>query len=144
MTLIRYRPLFDLSTEFRTLHDELNRFLQAPDSLPQVGFVPAAELSETPDAVHLCLELPGMNKEDLNVEVTATSVRVSGERKSESHSESQGLKRSEFRYGTFERTIPLPVEVLNTEVTADYTNGILNLSLPKRMDETKKVHKVQF
>ena len=37
MTLIRYRPLLDLSTEFRTLHDELNRFLQAPDSLPQVA-----------------------------------------------------------------------------------------------------------
>ena len=144
MSLIRYRPLFDLTTEFRTLQDELNRLLQENAPLPQLGFVPAAELSETNEALHLHLELPGINKEDVNVEVTLNSVRVSGERKTQNHSESQGMKRSEFRYGAFERVISLPVEVVNTEVVADYTNGILHLTLPKRMDESQKAHKVQW
>ncbi len=144
MALVRYRPLFDLATEFRSLNDELNRLFHEASPLPEVGFVPAAELSETDEKIEVRLELPGMNKEDLTVEVTADAVRVSGERKSETHSESLGVKRSEFRYGSFERVINLPKEVVNTEVQADYTNGILTLSLPKRVHESQKVHKVQL
>ena len=144
MALVRYRPLFDLATEFRTLNDELNRLFQDGSPMPEVGFTPAAELSETATDIQVRVELPGMSKDDLNVEATASSVRISGERKSESHSESQGIKRSEFRYGSFERVINLPVEVLHTEVVASYTDGILSLTLPKRIDDSQKVHKVEL
>jgi len=144
MALVRYRPVFDLATEFRSLTDELNRLFHDASPLPEVGFVPAAELSETEDAFTLRLEVPGMNREDLNIEVTANSIRISGERKQELHNETQGVLRSEFRYGSFERIITLPKDVMNTEVQADYQNGILTLHLPKRIDESQKVYKVQW
>jgi len=144
MALVRYRPVFDLATEFRSLTDELNRLFQDTSSLPEVGFIPAAELSETEDAFTLRLEVPGMNREDLNIEVTSNSVRISGERKPEIHHETQGVQRSEFRYGSFERIITLPKDVMNTEVQADYQNGILTLHLPKRIDESQKVYRVQW
>ncbi len=144
MALIHYRPLFDLASNFRSLEDELNRIFTEVSPAHDAGFVPAAELSETPENLELRLELPGIKKEDLNVEVMADSVRISGDRKSTTHVNNQGFKRSEFRYGSFERVIGLPMEVVNTDVQAHYEDGILTLTLPKRIDEGKKPYKVQL
>ena len=110
--------------------------------LTKFSRVPAAELTETEEALHLKLEVPGMEASDLDVEVTADSVSISGERKEESQSEEKGLTRSEFRYGSFSRVIPLPVEIENTNVTAEYKDGILNLTLPKVEAEKTQVVKV--
>ena len=52
--------------------------------------------------------------------------------------------RSEFRYGKFSRVIPLPVRIQNTNVTAEYKDGILNLTLPKAEEEKNKVVKVNL
>jgi HSP20 family protein len=106
--------------------------------------VPAAELTETDDAVHLKLEVPGMEAKDLDVQVMADRVAISGERKSETKTEEDGKTRSEFRYGKFSRVIPLPVRIQNTNVTADYKDGILNLTLPKSEEEKNKVVKVNL
>lgn len=106
--------------------------------------VPAAELTETDDAVHLKLEVPGMEAKDLDVQVMADRVAISGERKSETKTEEDGRTRSEFRYGKFSRVIPLPVRIQNTNVTADYKDGILNLTLPKSEEEKNKVVKVNL
>lgn len=106
--------------------------------------VPAAELSETEEALHLKLEIPGIKAADLNVEVMAKSVAISGERKSETKSEEKGKTRSEFHYGKFQRVIPLPVKIQNTNVTAEYKDGILNLTLPKAEEEKNKVVKVNL
>ncbi len=66
----------------------------------------------------------------------------SGERKEESKSEEKGVTRSEFRYGSFSRVIPLPVEIQNSNVTAEYKDGILNLTLPKVEEEKTQVVRV--
>jgi HSP20 family protein len=102
--------------------------------------VPAAELTETDDAVHLKLEVPGIEAKDLDVQVMADRVAISGERRSEINEKT----RSEFRYGKFSRVIPLPVRIQNTNVTADYKDGILNLTLPKSEEEKNKVVKVNL
>ncbi len=57
-------------------------------------------------------------------------------------SEEKGVTRSEFRYGSFSRVIPLPVEIQNSNVTAEYKDGILNLTLPKVEEEKTQVVKV--
>jgi HSP20 family protein len=106
--------------------------------------VPAAELTETDDAVHLKLEVPGMEAKDLDVQVMVDRVAIAGERKSETKSIEDGRTRSEFRYGKFSRVIPLPVRIQNTNVTADYKDGILNLTLPKSEEEKNKVVKVNL
>ena len=106
--------------------------------------IPAAELTETDDALHLKLEVPGMSAKDLDIQVMADRVAIAGERKSGTKSEENGRTRSEFRYGKFQRVIPLPARIQNTNVTADYKDGILNLTLPKSEEEKNKVVKVNL
>ncbi|MEO0458760.1 MAG: Hsp20/alpha crystallin family protein [Cyanobacteria bacterium P01_A01_bin.114] len=143
-TLIRWNPWQEVST----LERQLNRLFEdtlAPMSASEFGNfakVPAAELNETDEALYLKLELPGIKAEDLDIEVTERAVAIRGERKSEQTAEENGAARSEFYYGKFERVIPLSARVENTEVTADYRDGILNLVLPKTAQERNKVVKV--
>jgi len=147
MALIRWEPF----REVESLQKEMNRLLDriVPTDVgngEKVGlsFIPAAEMTETPEAVQLKLEIPGMEAKDLNVEVTADSLTINGERKSEIKTEEEGFTRTEFRYGKFHRVIPLPVQVDNSNVTAEYKDGILNLTLPKAEEEKNKVVKVSI
>jgi HSP20 family protein len=154
MAIVRYNPW----QEMNALQRQLNRLFD--DALtPNLGgefgnldSFPAAELTETEDAVHLKLEVPGMSASDLDIQVTVDHVSIAGERKSETKIEENGKTRlsegvsfrTEFRYGKFQRVIPLPVRIQNTNVTADYKDGILNLTLPKAEEEKNKVVKVNL
>ncbi|HEY9782114.1 MAG TPA: Hsp20/alpha crystallin family protein [Leptolyngbyaceae cyanobacterium] len=146
MALVRWEPL----REFVGLQRDMNRLF---DSLAQTGdsslasdvaFIPAAEIQETPEAIHLKLEVPGMEAQDLDVQVTAEAVSINGERKSETKTEEKGVTRSEFRYGSFRRVIPLPARIKNDQVQAQYKNGVLSLTLPKAEAEKNKVVKVNL
>ncbi len=145
MAIVRYSPW----SEMNSLQKELNRMLDdvlVPTNFADFGNfsqVPTAELTETKEALILKLELPGIKVADLNIEATAKSVSISGERKSEVKSEGEKT-RSEFRYGSFQRVIPLPLQIQNTQVKADYKNGILYLTLPKAESEKNKVVKVSL
>ncbi|MBD6615626.1 Hsp20/alpha crystallin family protein [Komarekiella sp. 'clone 1'] len=145
MTLVRWNPW----QEFNTMQRQINRLFDE-DTLPSAfverGFsrVPAAELKETEDAIHLKLELPGIEAKDLDLQVTQNAVYLSGERKSEAKTEDKGVIKSEFHYGKFQRVIPLSVRIQNTNVTAEYKDGILNLTLPKAEEEKNKVVKVNL
>jgi HSP20 family protein len=94
--------------------------------------------------MYLKLEVPGMEAKDIDIQVMVDRVAILGERKSEIKSEENGKTRSEFRYGKFQRVIPLAARIQNTNVTADYKNGILSLTLPKAEEEKNKVVKVSL
>ncbi|MUH00890.1 Hsp20 family protein [Scytonema sp. UIC 10036] len=138
MTLIRYNPWQELNAIQRLFEET-----RVPFERDFVK-VPAAELTQTDDAVYLKLELPGMDAKDLDIQVTENTISISGERKSETKNEDKGMTRTEFHYGKFQRVIPLPVKVQNTDVTAEYKDGILNLTLPKKEEEKNKVVKVNL
>ena len=150
MALVRYNPWQEMSS----LQRQLNRLFD--DALTNDNWgdfsnlskVPAAELTETDDALHLKLEVPGMEAKDLDIQVMADRVAISGERKSEIKEKTRLCGavsfRTEFRYGKFQRVIPLPARIQNTNVTADYKDGILNLTLPKAEEEKNKVVKVNL
>ena len=147
MALIRWEPF----REVESLQKEMNRLFDrlVPTDVGNgekmgLSFIPAAEITETPEAVQIKLEIPGMEAKDLNLEVTANSLTINGERKSEIKTEEEGFTRTEFRYGKFHRVIPLPVQVDNNNVTAEYKDGILNLTLPKAEEEKNKVVKVSI
>ena len=131
-----------------TLQAEMNRLFHqlSPSGNGDsefMAFMPSAELEDTPEAIHLKLEIPGLEAKDLDIQVSEQSVSISGERKSETKTEEKGAVRSEFRYGKFERIIPLPVQVKTDAAQAEYKNGILTLDLPKSTEEKKKVVKVE-
>ncbi|MHC0063097.1 Hsp20/alpha crystallin family protein [Nostoc sp. UIC 10890] len=145
MTLVRWNPWRDIDT----LQNQINSLFEdtrLPSAFLERGLskVPAAEIQETEDAIHLKLELPGIEAKDLDVQVTEDAVYVSGERKSETKTEEKGVTRSEFHYGKFQRVIPLSASIQNTNVQADYKDGILNLILPKTEQEKNKVVKVNL
>ena len=102
-----------------------------------VNFVPPAEIQETSTTVYLNLEIPGINPQDLDMQVTVEAVTVSGERKSQFTAEEKGKFRSEFRYGQFQRVIPQPTRIQNTKVEAEYKNGILKLTLKQKPSNIK-------
>lgn len=145
MALIRWEPL----REVDTLQRQMNRLFD--NLIPTTGtenggvsFMPAAEMQETADAIHLKLEVPGLEAKDLDVQVTAEAVSISGERKSETKTEKNGVTRSEFRYGKFQRVIPLTCQIQKDKVQAEYKNGVLTLTLPKAESEKNKVVKVNI
>lgn len=148
MTLVRYNPW----QEFTALQSQINRLFEenlafAPQLLWETASnlkIPAAELSQTDEAIHLKLEIPGIEAKDLDIQVTEQAVYVSGERKSETKTAQKSLTRSEFRYGKFQRVIPLPAKIQNTKVTAEYKDGILKLTLPKTEAQKNQVVKVNL
>lgn len=143
MTLVRWNPnreLDSLQREMNRLFDDV--FTLAPRQSAVSGFTPAAEIEEHGDTYHLRLEVPGISKDDLDIQVTAKTVSISGERKSSTQSEENGVTRSEFHYGSFSRVIPLPGRIDHQNVAADYSDGILSLTLPKAEEEKNKVVKV--
>lgn len=145
MALVRWNPWRELNT----LQSQIDRLLDetlTPANSWERGLlrVPPAEIKETEEAIHLKLEVPGLEAKDLDVQVTENAVSISGERKSETKTEESGKTHSEFHYGKFQRVIPLPARIQNTNVTAEYKDGILNLTLPKTDQEKNKVVKVNL
>jgi HSP20 family protein len=154
MAIVRWEPFRDIERwepfhEMERLQRQMNRLFDrlAPSGNGEAGeiaFMPSAEMEETADAIHLKLEIPGLEAKDLEVQVTDEAVSISGERKSETKTEEKGMFRSEFRYGRFERVIPLPSRIQNDKVQAEFKNGILNLTLPKLEEEKHKVVKINL
>ena len=96
-----------------------------------IAFVPNIEIQETADILYLNLEVPGMESEDFQVQASEAVVFVRGYRALRPTIHPRVTVNSEFRYGGFERVIPLPVRIQKNKVRAEYINGILSIILPK-------------
>ena len=147
MAIVRFNPFREMETmqrQMNRLFDEVMSYGTTGESSESISFVPAAEIQDSPDAIKLRMELPGIEPNDLDVQVSAEAVSVRGERKSEIKSDDRGIHRSEFRYGSFQRVIPLPSRVQNQQVQAEFKNGVLCLTLPKAEEEKNRVVKVNL
>lgn len=140
----RWEPFHDIGSLRQEMDRMFDRFMAGFDGgHERSSFIPSAEMDETDKEIHLKLEVPGLDAKDLDVSVTEDSVSIKGERQTESKTEEEGMVRSEFRYGTFERIIPLPAPVQSDKTNAEYKNGILHLTLPKAEGERKRIVKVK-
>ena len=147
MAIVRFNPFREMETmqrQMNRLFDEVMSYGTTGESSESISFVPAAEIQDSPDAIKLRMELPGIEPNDLDVQVSAEAVSVRGERKSEIKSDDRGIHRSEFRYASFQRVIPLPSRVQNQQVQAEFKNGVLCLTLPKAEEEKNRVVKVNL
>jgi HSP20 family protein len=103
---------------------------------------PSVDVSETDKEIKVTAELPGMDEKDVNVELTDDALNISGEKKTEKEEKDKNYYRSERSYGSFHRTIPLPVEVDKDKVQAAFKKGILTVNLPKTVSaqaNTKRI-----
>jgi HSP20 family protein len=93
-------------------------------------FSPPVEIFEREGHLVVRADLPGLTKDDVHVEVTDEALTIEGERRSEHEERQGGFFRSERRYGTFHRQIPLPEGVNPDQVKASFKDGVLEVSMP--------------
>lgn len=142
MALVRWDPFREIDEIQREMNRMFDRLMARPAETDAYTFVPAVEMQDDPETITLKLELPGLNPNDLDIQATAEAVSISGERRFEKRSEDKGVTRTEFRYGRFQRVIPLPNRIKHDQVKAEYKDGILTLTLPKADSEKAQVVKV--
>lgn len=103
----------------------------------------AVDMYETDDAVVVKASLPGVKPEDLDISVTGDSLTIRGETKREEEVKEENYIRRERFYGSFCRTLPLPVPVVADDAEAEFENGVLTLTLPKAEEVKPKSIKVK-
>ncbi len=138
MTMItRIDPFRELASFFENFTEPTGK-----DQLTAGTFVPPVDVYEDEHNLVLKLEIPGINEEDLDVQVENSTLTVKGERKFEKEEKEESFHRIERRYGSFQRTFRLP-NTINTEaVEAHYDKGILKITLGKRAEAKPKQIKV--
>jgi HSP20 family protein len=97
--------------------------------------LPRLEMAEADDTLILKAEIPGVDPDNLEVSVTAQTLTIKGNQQTRSEKDSPGGTRMERRYGSFSRTVRLPVKVDTNAVEATYRKGILNIVLVKQKPE---------
>ena len=140
MAIVRWNPYSEIDA-FRTQLDRLfNEMAAANTSI----WKPAIELHNAEDHFVLKVQLPGLEAKDIEIEATRDSVMLKGTIRQNSENEKNNRRYSEFYYGTFQRTVKLPIAIQNERVQADFQNGILTLTLPKVEEAVNRVVKVNL
>jgi len=106
------------------------------------AFTPHVDVSETDKEIKVSAELPGMDEKDIDVSLTRDTLTIKGEKKEEKEDKGKDYYRMERSYGSFTRSVPLPVEVDTDKVQASFKKGVLEITLPKTaraIQETKKI-----
>jgi HSP20 family protein len=104
---------------------------------------PAIDLDETDDEVLVTADLPGLDPDDFSVEITGERLVIRGEKKHESSQEGRSYRYHERRYGAFVRAFQLPCEVDADKAKANYSRGVLRITLPKTERAKAKRVKIQ-
>ncbi|MBE6453442.1 MAG: Hsp20/alpha crystallin family protein [Alphaproteobacteria bacterium] len=106
---------------------------------------PKIEVSENKNNVMITAELPGVDEKDIDLEISANGyLTISGEKRNEQTTSTNGGYFSEISYGHVSRTIPLPWDIEYNKATANYNNGILSITLPKSNADKNKRQKINI
>jgi len=137
MSLIRYsRPnAREISRSFNEL---MNEFFEPMTTRVEAGFTPRVDICENEKTFIFQVELPGVKKEDIQVELEKGILRVHGERKEEHEEQGMQMLRAERFYGSFDRSFHLPDGLDEENIQAQYENGVLRLTLSKQEKAIKK------
>lgn len=131
-SLNRWDPFQDMLTLREAMNQLLEESVVRPGATRNTqGFVPALDLSETPDAFHVELAVPGLKPENLDLTFENNVLTIKGEIRQENQDSKRNFHRVERRYGTFQRTLTLPTTVNPEAISADLSNGVLTLVIPK-------------
>ena len=128
-SMLSLSPFRALRDEFDQMFNRLSSDWNGSSLISE--FSPACDLSETPDAFQVRLDVPGIKPDDIHIEVTDNSVRISGQRKEEKEEKGKTYHRVERRSGEFSESMVLPCSVKEDRVEADYHDGVLTVTLPK-------------
>lgn len=143
MMLVRWQP-FERMDSLRRQLDQVFDEMTENSTRKEANWYPAVELIDTPDNLLLHVQLPGIDRNNIEIQVARDSVLISGEHSYPQQPEKANWLHSEFAYGKFRRLISLPVAIENDQVHADFQNGILTLTLPKIAQARRHIVKVNL
>lgn len=128
----------DASRELEHMSDQLNRLLARrstalgqDEAMAVAQWVPAIDVVEADSAFQVRADLPGVEKEQVNVSIDKGVLLIAGHREREKEMESQGYHRTECPYGRFARSLRLPDSVDEAKLTAELRSSLLTVHLPK-------------
>lgn len=129
-------PSFDPWRELRSLHERMDQLLsstfgRAGDS-GRMPWSPPVSVSESNGSIHVTVELPGLEKEDIDLELDENALTVRGEKKAEREEKDEHRYVVERQYGSFTRTIPLPRAIDPDAASARFKNGVLSITMPTK------------
>ncbi len=115
-----------------------------PKWLEEIEPSPSVDIFEEGDDVVVKTELPGMSRDDIEVNLSDDALTLSGEKKKEEKVEKKDYYRLERSYGSFSRSFSLPAEVQTDKAKASFKKGVLEVRIPKTEEAKKKVQKIKI
>jgi HSP20 family protein len=148
MAIVRREPFRDLIT----LQDRMNRLFDerfgrmrtGDESMDSGTWSPAVDIYETDHDIVVKAELPEMKEEDIDIRLENDTLTLKGERKLEKETREENYHRVERAYGAFSRSFTLPTSVDRDKITAEYRDGVLKITLPKKAETRSKQIKVNI
>ena len=145
MAMVRFEPFRDLLTsqrEYVRLLKEAFSPMSGETEVSTRSWAPTVDIYETEDAIVLKAELPGIDPKDVEVRVEDNTLYLKGERNYEKEVNEQNYHRIERSYGSFARSFSLPNSISAEKVKAEYKDGLLTLTMPKREEAKPKTIKI--
>lgn len=130
--------------ELLNMRDELDRLFErffTPMEVEsrEITWSPSVEMYETDKDLVVKAELPGLSSKDVDITLTDEALIIKGEKKESEEVKGENYYRKETRYGSFHRTIPIPIPIEKENIKASFKDGILEIRLPKAKESTKGI-----
>ncbi len=147
MAIVRWDPFRDLIT----IQDRMNKLFEQTlartrgddEAVVPSAWSPAVDIYETADAIVLTAELPGLRREDIEIQLRDNTLTLRGERKFEREVKDENYLRIERSYGAFQRAFSLPTVVQQEKIKAVFRDGVLEVTMPKAEEAKPKQVKVE-
>ncbi len=147
MAIVRWNPFQDLVS----LQERMNRLFEQTldrsrgerEVMVAGTWAPAVDIYETPESIVLQAELPGLGKDDIDIQVRDNVLTLKGERRSEKEVKEGNYLRVERAYGGFQRAFTLPAAVQADKIRAVFKDGVLDVSIPKAEEAEPKQIKIE-
>jgi len=146
MTLIKWTPnrnIFNIFDDFDYL---FQRSFGLSDIIENksITYTPKMNFYETEKAYQVSLDIPGVNKKDIEVSYNNGLLTVSGDRKLNDKAENDNFVCNEIIKGSFSRSFNLPLEIIENKIKAKFNNGVLNIEIPKAKEITPPIKKIEI
>jgi len=146
MAIVRWDPfseVLSMQREMDRIFGRLGAARTPDDSTTSVAWMPRIDVKTTGDDMVIYAELPGLERKDIDIEVTDGLLTIKGERTSTTEKSEEGWLIRERSYGSFQRSLALPDGVEAEKITADYKEGVLEVHVPKALESLKpKTHRI--
>jgi HSP20 family protein len=126
--------------EMQRLQKRMKELMEEAETIPMEGNIsmPLADIKETEEAIVVTMDLPGVEKQDVDISISDDELRVVAEKKAETEVSEKDYHKRERTYKRFERMVKLPLAVKLEEAKAKLNNGVLEITLPKEVVTARK------